>query len=157
VITGLTVLASSTALTGCSPGSVELGPVNATGATEQVCRDFLDALPTAVAGEEGREVTPSDALGAAWGDPAIVVECGVEEPEGIGPVPACLTVNGVDWYLPEDQVAPPGEEQGTVTIWTLNREATVSLELPGEYWPPATALADLTDSVEEIPATGRCR
>jgi hypothetical protein len=121
------------------------------------CRRLIDDLPDQVADQDRRETEPADVLAAAWGDPAIVLWCGMPAPR-LSDTASCLTVDGVDWYLPEDQVAPPGEEQGTVTITSIGREQTVVVDLPGDYWPPATALADLSEVVkEDIRATGRCR
>ena len=146
------------ALGACSPGAVDLPEVNATGLVEQTCRRFLDDLPDTLADQPRREVSPEDALGVAWGDPAIVVTCGGPPPDDFGPTSSCTTVNGVDWYVPDEEIAEPGDEQGTVTIHSVKRDVTVAVELPGDYWPPATALADLSGTVaDDIPATSRCR
>ena len=144
-------------LTACSPGAVPVPPVHVSGETEQTCRRLVDDLPDEVADQPRREVRPADALGAAWGDPAIVVTCGGPPPVKFGPGATCLTVDGVDWFLDDAEVAEPGEQQGTVTISTVKREETVALTLPGDYWPPATALADVSPVVKkDVPATSRC-
>ena len=54
-------------------------------------------------------------------------------------------VDGVDWYIPEDQLLADGSADLTMT--TIFRRVNVSVFLPKEYWPPATALADLSKVV----------
>ncbi len=117
------------------------------------CTELLARLPLAVADQARRDVTPADAPGAAWGDPPITLECGVDEPAGFTDVASCLTVNGVDWYIPTEQL----EAQGDLTMTTVNREVSVEVQLPTAYFPPATALADLSTPVRRsIPATDEC-
>jgi hypothetical protein len=135
---------------------VEIGSAAPEGAAASACAALLEALPAEVAGEPRRSVEPTDAPGAAWGDPAIVLTCGDQPPEGFDRTSACTTVNEVDWFLPEDEVAV--DEVGDVTMTTLHREAFVRVELPEEYWPPAETMVDLADAVaENVEATGRCR
>jgi len=136
---------------------VDVDPPEPDKADTMACRRFLDDVPDIVADQPRRETEPADTLARAWGDPAIVLTCG-GPPVELSDTSSCLTVDGVDWYLPEDEVAPPGEEQGTVTVTTIGREQTVVLELPGDYWPPATALADLSGVVKkDIASTSRCK
>jgi hypothetical protein len=153
----LSGLLSGLLLAACSPGPVEVDQPQRDEATTTACRRFLADTPATVADQQRRDVEPTDALARAWGDPAIVVTCGGDPPR-LPDTASCLTVDGVDWYLPEDKVAAPGDEQGTVTMTTIGRDPAVRLTLPGDYWPPATALADLSGVVrEDLPATGRCR
>ena len=96
---------------------------------------------------------PADALAAAWGDPAIVLRCGVDRPAGFHRASSCVTVDAVDWYVPEDQLAEPGQ----VTMTTVKREQYVEVVVPEEYWPPGTTLADLSTVVRgSIERRGRC-
>jgi Protein of unknown function (DUF3515) len=98
-------------------------------------------------------VSPADAPGAAWGSPPITLVCGVDEPAGFNDVASCLTVSGVDWYIPTDQL----EAQGDLTMTTVNRSVSVEVRLPAAYSPPATALADLArPGRQSIPATDEC-
>ena len=144
-------------LAACSPGPVAVDDPHPDAADARACRHLLDDVPGTVADQERRRTDPEDALAVAWGDPAIVLTCGVP-PLRLADTASCLTVDGVDWYLPDDGVAAPGAEQGTVTITSIGREQTVRLTLPGDYWPPATALADLSPVVKkDITATGRCQ
>jgi hypothetical protein len=150
------LLATAAALTSCSGGAVELDAEPPQGAAAEACADLLEALPDQVADQPAREVEPDTAPGAAWGDPPIVLTCTDEPPAGFGRTSTCTTANGVDWYLPEEQVTV--EEVGKVTMTTVHREAFVRVELPPEHWPPATTMVDLAEAISEnLEATGRCR
>jgi hypothetical protein len=147
----LTVLAL---LAGCSGSStVQVSGAPPDHADRATCRRLLDAVPSHVANQPRRTVHSS--WGAAWGDPAIVLSCGSRPPSGFGPASSCTTVDGVDWYLPESEVAKASP--GTVNMTVVNRKAYVRVVLPPQYWPPATALADLSPVVRRtVPATTHC-
>lgn len=118
------------------------------------CEALLDDLPATVAGEARRVVTPSGA-GAAWGDPAIVLTCRAGKPRGYVPEASCIGVDGVDWFIPEEQLVANGAEDFTMT--TLFRRPNVEVRVPARYWPPATALADLSRTVaRHVPSYERC-
>ena len=120
-----------------------------------MCDELLDDLPDTVADQERRPVSPAGAAGAAWGDPAIVLTCGVGEPEGYVPEGPCTVVDDVDWYIPEEQLLASGSADLTMT--TLFRPVNVEVFLPSEHWPPATALADLSQVVAaHTKPTTRC-
>jgi Protein of unknown function (DUF3515) len=142
-------------LASCGAGAVPVGAAEPSSADREPCRDLLDALPDRVADQEVRTVEPKDAWAAAWGDPAIVLTCGVQRPQDFKRVSTCTTVNGVDWFIPEEQLL--AGEPVDLTMTTVNREQYVEVLLPAEYWPPATALADLSGVVAEATeATGAC-
>ena len=109
------------------------------------CRSLLDAVPDRVADQESRPVEPDDSWGAAWGDPAIVLTCGGPPPEDFERTSTCTVVNDVDWFIPEDQLEDPSPDE--VTMTTVHRTPVVTVVMPGEYWPPATTLADLSGAV----------
>jgi hypothetical protein len=139
-----------------SGGSSGDGPVALDvprGKVPPACEQLLARLPAAVADQGRRDVTPDGAPGAAWGAPPITLVCGVDEPADFTDVASCLTVNGVDWYIPTEQL----EAQGDLTMTTVYRRVSVEVELPAAYFPPATALADLARPVRQsIPATDEC-
>ena len=119
-----------------------------------MCGSVLANVPSTVAGQSRRK---DDATWAAvWGDPPITLTCGVSRPSGFGPASPCTTVNGVDWFIPQSQL--DSTVPVDLTLTTVYRRAYVQLELPKDYWPPATALADLSGVVKgQDPATGHCR
>ena len=132
-------------LAGCGSGPVEIDEPDLGEEAAATCRELVEDLPDTVADQRSRPVTPDGAAGAAWGDPAIVLTCGVGEPEGYVPEGPCTVVDGVGWYVPEEQLDANGAVDLTMT--TLFRQVDVEVVLPKEYWPPATALADLSTVV----------
>ena len=143
-------------LAGCGAGPVQVAETSPPAEQRAVCEELVADLPETVADLERRDVEPSGALAAAWGDPAIVLECGVGRPDDYDPANGCTTVDGIDWYIPLPQLEANGEQDLTMT--TIKRDVAVRVVLPGEHWPPATTLADLSATVEEhTEARGRCR
>jgi hypothetical protein len=141
-------------LSGCGVGPVAIDDVPPREA-RTVCERLLTDLPDEVAGLERRDVEPQEAFGAAWGDPPLVLRCGVGRPVDYDPVNGCTTVDGVDWYIPVEQLEANGELDLTMT--TIGRAVAVEVTMPGVHWPPATPLADLSGVVaEHTEATGRC-
>ena len=60
--------------------SVPVDPPSDLPADQQAaCEGLVADLPDRLIGEDAREVSPDGALGAAWGDPALVLSCGVGE------------------------------------------------------------------------------
>jgi Protein of unknown function (DUF3515) len=146
---GATDASSTQDLPADAPVPLDVPP----GKAAPACRELLARLPAAVADQGRRDVSPADAPGAAWGSPPITLVCGVDEPAGFDDVASCLTVNGVDWYIPPDQL----EAEGDLTMTTVYRKVAVRVHLPAEYFPPATTLADLARPVRQsIPATDAC-
>jgi hypothetical protein len=124
---------------GCSD-TVGVDAPEVSGQRERACAALVDALPDHVADQPQREVDAGDGYGAAWGDPAIVLRCGVTRPEGFDRAAACQTANGVDWYVPESQQTGRAED---ITMTSVGRAEYVEVQVPKEYFPPATAMVDL--------------
>ncbi len=141
-------------LAGCGgPTEVDVPDLDARQA--EACRGFVRALPDTLAEEERGEVTPSDAPAAAYGDPAIVVRCGVAAPEEFDVTAQCEVVNGVGWYLPPDQYDAPDAD---LTITAVGFRPRVSVLVPDDYRADdrgaasdtaAAVLAELTDPVRD--------
>ena len=127
------------------------------------CAALVDALPGTLDGLERRGVEPADAAGAAWGDPAVVLSCGVDEPAGLTRTSACLDVDGIGWYLPDDAVQDLGDGDDAVpaedtTLTTIGTEPLVSVAVPSDYRPPAGVLADLAPALRaELASVAPCR
>jgi Protein of unknown function (DUF3515) len=133
---------------GCSSGvSVAAPSPDPTEAAQ--CSRLVAVLPDRVAGESSREVRPSGALAAAWGDPAVVLRCGVPRPVALRPDSACFVVNGVGWFAtagghPVTGTAPV---RGPIVFTTVGRSPYVEVLVPADYQPPADALVDLSSAV----------
>jgi hypothetical protein len=131
-------------LTGCSPGPVEVAGPAPTGPEAGACAELVGALPGRLVEQERREVDGEH--GAAWGEPAIVLRCGVDEPEGFDELSTCQVVNDVAWYIPEGQVTG---EPVDITMTTVGRRPGVEVALPEDYFPPAAAMAQLSQVLRE--------
>ena len=114
-------------------------------ADKRACTSLVDDVPHRVS-ERPRRETKGSPLGAAWGDPAIVLRCGVGTPEDYEPTSQCQKVDGVDWFAPEDQLDDQGAD---VVMTTVGRKPNVEVNVPAEYRPPDAAMVDLADVIKE--------
>ena len=131
---------------GCGGSAVDVaGPTHGPAA----CRSLVEALPQHVAGQARRTVSPQGALAGAWGDPPIVLRCGVPEPAALRPSSACAVVDHVGWFVQE-------LDEG-YRFSTIGRATTVQVEVPYDYQPAANALVDLAGAVRgSVPQTEPC-
>ncbi len=96
------------------------------------CEAFADALPDTLADESRVDIEPSDAPAAAYGDPPIVVTCGVGVPDEFGPGAQCLVANDVPWYVPQEQYDDLSLDLVITSAWHEPRvQAVVPAELRG--------------------------
>ena len=144
VMCGVAVVLSGL-LAGCT-GSVEIDSPDVGARTRSACARFLDVVPEKVSGERQRRTEPNDALGAAWGDPPIVVTCGVEMPTEFDEFSPCEEVDGVGWFIPESAYTEPDED---VSITTIGWSPTVRIDVPPEYRPPADVLVEIGAAVKK--------
>ena len=122
-------------LAGC--GTLHVDSYPTTPRSRVDCIGLLGDPPQTVAGQPYRQV--EDRVAAAWGDPPIVLRCGVEKPDDFKPNSRCHEVNGVGWFA---------EKNGDDWLFTtIGRKHYVSVEVPSDYEPAADALADLADVV----------
>ena len=75
-----------------------------TPADQAACQRVTDALPDSVADQGRRSTQPAEALGGAWGDPPIVLQCGVDVPADFTRTSACQEADGVGWFVPDSQI-----------------------------------------------------
>jgi len=123
------------------------------GGTARACRALVDALPDRVDDLDRRPVDDGDRYAAAWGDPAVTLACGVGRPRGFTATSQCQNANGVDWYIPDEQLTGKPTD---LTITAVGRSAYVRVELPKEYWPPANALVDLAPALKKLRSVRPC-
>lgn len=125
-------------LAGCSSGfSVDSYPTEPDTAVD--CQALFADGPVKVAGQES--VFVKDENASAWGDPAIILRCGVEKPAGLNAASACYPVGDVGWFA--DTTADG------FLFTTIGRKFYVSVEVPKDYDPAADALADLAEAVDK--------
>ena len=113
---------------------------------DRECSALVKALPATVDGARRRDVEPAGSPAAAWGDPPIVLRCGVAMPKAFDEFAACQETNGVGWFIPEEQMT--GEAR-SITMTTIGRDVNVQVALPPEHWPPANAMVDLAPAIKK--------
>jgi hypothetical protein len=127
-------------LAGCAPGTVAVDVPEMSADDAAACRDLVAALPAEVDGQERREVGGGDGRAAAWGDPAIVLRCGVPRPPDFTDTATCIEVNGTGWYVP-DAVLESDDQTRDVTMTAVGVRPRVEVFLPGDYRPDGFANA----------------
>jgi hypothetical protein len=144
------------ALAGCADGPVSIPTTDAGRAAAAVCEQFLADLPSVLAGERKRALARNGALGAAWGDPAIVLTCGGELPDDFDRFSQCVEANGVGWFVPADAEK---DQSATAVLTAAGYRPLVQVSVPGDYRPEgvASVMAVLADPVEEhLKLVDRC-
>jgi hypothetical protein len=112
-------------------------PVDVPPATPEAdasCPALMGRLPLDLAGETSRRVKSDTPYAYAWGDPAIVLICGVDRPPGFVVGVSAIQINGVQWYVDTDDP--------DTTVWTtIDRPVYVQVSLPSSVdSAPVTAL-----------------
>ena len=108
---------------------------------DAACPALMGALPLDLAGEPSRRVDSDTPYAYAWGDPATVLVCGVDRPEGFTVGVGLVQINGVQWYV--DTADPE------VTVWTaVDRAVYVEVQVPA-----ASDSAGVTELTTPIAAT----
>ncbi|SDS31164.1 Protein of unknown function [Friedmanniella luteola] len=124
-------------LSGCA-GAVQVPEPTPDPATRATCDAVLAALPDQVLESTTRPTRPGT-LSRAWGDPAIVLRCGVPAPPGLTATSECVEVDGVGWFRePAD---------GGTLFTTIGRAAFVEVGVPAGYAPEVDVLVDLAAAV----------
>jgi hypothetical protein len=95
-----------------------------TPATTTLCRHLDRQLPKHVDGLRRVDPTPQSPLTAGWGDPAIILRCGVARPPRMNdPNADADDVNGVNWLQEQNG-------DGSFRFTTTLRKAYVEVTLP---------------------------
>ena len=126
-----------------------LGPVTVAAPPSSVaaargCPAVISRLPVVLAGRHSRPALSASPYVAAWGQPPIVLRCGVPRPPAFVQTSELSVVNGVQW-LPERQ--PSGGTRWTV----VDREVYVEITVPPGT--PSTPIVDLSAAITQaLPA-----
>jgi Protein of unknown function (DUF3515) len=143
VVTGGLLASLVMPISSCS-SPVDVSPPEPGPTARDLCGALAEQLPDVVVDQEARDTAPDSDLTAAWGDPAIVLRCGVPEPEALQPTSELVTVDGVDWF--------PEQLTAGYLFTTYGRAVFVEVSVPDDYAPEAGALTDLADAVQaEVP------
>ena len=127
------------ALAGCGRG-VDVAPVPA----DPACPAIVAALPDRIAGQARRDTAAAGA--AAWGDPAIVLRCGVAMPAAYTPTSQLLDVDGIAWLTEED-----GDGARFTSVRTSPR---IEVTVPTAQEPASAILVDLARALAAMSAQG---
>jgi hypothetical protein len=106
-------------------------------ADQSACRSLVRALPSTL---DGAEDTGRSEYAAAWGDPRIVLQCGVATPAAYRPESELIVVNDVSW-LPEEQ-------SDGYRFTAVGRTPQVQVFVPDHYAPEVNPLVDLADAMK---------
>lgn len=105
------------------------------------CRELQANLPDTLDGAGRRPTTPDSPATAAWGEPPLVMRCGVPRPPALEPTSVLLDVDSVGW-LPEPLEA--GTLFTSVDWPTSEQPVYVEIAIPDAYAAPGSIVADLT-------------
>jgi hypothetical protein len=124
---------------GATPQRAELPvlPVDVPPVTPEAdadCPALMSALPLELMGDPSRRVQSNSPFAYAWGDPPVVLICGVQRPPGWVVGESAIQINGVQWYV---DTSDPEH-----TVWTaVDRPVYVQVTLPSSVdSAPVTAL-----------------
>jgi len=142
------VLPLALLLTGCADGPVTLSSPPVSAADLATCNGFLDDLPSSLADQDRRKVNPAAALGRAWGDPPIILRCGVGVPPEFDQFASCEVADGVGWFVPDEEF---DDQHADATLTAEGYRPLVSVTVPAKYRPegPAAAIAELAQAVKD--------
>jgi uncharacterized protein DUF3515 len=138
-----------TAVAGCSfvGGGPHPAVPSPSGAAAADCRALHGRLPDDVAGRHRVTLEEKSPYTAAWGDPAVVLRCGVPRPdvltpgsEHYNPTAPAVEVDGVSWLV--------AHEDDGYRLTTTDRKAYVELWVPKEVGQPTGPPADLAKAVK---------
>lgn len=112
------------------------------------CRALHAELPPTVDGLPRHDLKPRSDLVTGWGQPAIVLRCGVPRPQILkDPNADGVTVDGVGWVIEPE----PG---GVFRLTTTLRKAYVEVTLPKKWAGDVGPLTDLAGAVKKTVPEG---
>jgi hypothetical protein len=123
-------------LAGCS--SAQIPAADPSPADQQACRTLVAALPLSL---DGHENTGRSEYAAAWGDPRIVVKCGVPAPAAYEKTSEMVVINDISWF--------PEEQDDGYEFTAMGRTPLVTVYVPDSYAPEVNPLVDLAPAMAE--------
>jgi hypothetical protein len=127
-------------LVACGKEPVSIPTLRLTAADQAVCQRVVDALPDELGGQSRRKTQPAAALAGAWGDPAIVVQCGVETPSELTRTSHCTVADGVGWFVPPEQA---DDNSADAVLSTVGYRPMIQLTVPAKYRGGSLAAAEV--------------
>ena len=117
-------------LAGCS--SAQVPAADPPASDQGACSTLIKALPLTI---DGAENTGRSDFAAAWGDPQIVLRCGVATPAAYQPDSEMIVVNEVAWL--------PVEQDKGYIFTAVGRTPQVEVFVPDTHSPEVNPLVDL--------------
>jgi uncharacterized protein DUF3515 len=119
-------------------------PGDTSGPTVSTCADVISALPLRLASLDLRRTTsnpPSSSI-VAWGDPPVVLRCGVARPGDLGPSLSAelFEVNSV--------LLLPHKTSSATTFTVIDRSVYLDVTVPSSYSQPP--LGPIMDAVRKV-------
>lgn len=108
------------------------------------CAALAQNLPDTLDGAGRRPTTPDSPATAAWGEPPIVMRCGVPRPAAATPTAVLLEVDTIGW-LPEPLDA--GIVFTSIDWPTSEEPIYIEVAIPDAYASPGSVVADLTSAL----------
>jgi hypothetical protein len=103
------------------PLPVAVPPVTAE--ADAACPGLMRALPLDLVGEQSRPVKSDSPFAYAWGDPPIVLICGVDRPAGFVATSGLIQIDAVQWFV--------DDSDPDANVWTaVDRSVYVQLRIP---------------------------
>ncbi|MBE7323390.1 DUF3515 domain-containing protein [Nocardioides sp. Y6] len=106
--------------------------ITSTGLSEEeraACEALVADLPDTLFDQE-RVETSGDGIGAAWGDPPVVLTCGAGDPEEFDAWARCSEIAGIGWYVPDSQMK---DAESDVVMTAQSHSPRVSLAIPAAH------------------------
>jgi hypothetical protein len=142
---GSGAVAEVSGTTAPAPGeNMPVLPVDTTTPSAQAdasCPALVQELPLMIAEEEARKVRSTSPYVRAWGNPPVVLICGVDRPSRFVVGASLILINGVQWFV--DTSDPK------TVVWTaVDRPVYVQVRVPA-----STDSASVTELTTHITAT----
>lgn len=115
-------------LTGCDDDVVAAPQL--TDRTATACAALVKALPDTILGVQAHSQVEGTQV--QWGDPSLVLTCGVPQSSDVEAWSACSMLEGVQWYINPEQTQSADSD---VTLETLGTDPVVRLDVPLDLRP----------------------
>ncbi|MGI8867882.1 MAG: DUF3515 domain-containing protein [Mycobacteriales bacterium] len=122
---------------------VSVAPVPRTAAADRACPAMLTELPGKMVGQPRRPVTGAESeYAVAWGQPPIILQCGVPKPAGLTRTSQVFDIAQVTWFTP----AGASPTAPTATWTAVDREVYVRVVVPSAY-PTDSVLSQVAAAI----------
>ena len=118
---------------------VQTPPVTAD--ADRLCPQLVKALPPLLVGEQARKVRSDSPYVRAWGDPAVVLVCGVARPAKFVVGASIIQIDQVQWFV--DTSDPD------TVVWTaVDRPVYVQVRVPSST--DSASVTELTGTISKV-------